>query len=74
MRDSNALPPRRGVNDNLTVTHPHARNLAVGGGAFARPSDSEVEEGEEVEDIGEGSVESIVVCGMIVADFIKTGD
>lgn len=74
MRDSNALPPRRGVNDNLTVTYPHARNLAVGGRAFARPSDGEVEEGEEVKDIGEGGVEPVVVCGMIVADLIETGD
>lgn len=56
MRDSNALPPRRGVNDNLKVTHPHAGNLAVSSGTFARPAYGEVEEGEEVEDIGKGRV------------------
>lgn len=68
------MPPSRGVNDNLTATHPHAGNLAVRSRTFARPTYGEVEEGEEVEDVGEGRVQAVVVCGVIIADFIKTGD
>ena len=53
------------------VTHPHAGNLAVGRGAFARPAYREEEEGEEIEDIGKGRIEAVVVRSVIVADFVQ---
>ena len=56
------------------VTHPHAGNLAVGRGAFARPAYREEEEGEEIEDIGKGRVEAVVVRSVIVADFVQASD
>lgn len=56
------------------MTHPHTCDLAVGSGTFARPADGKVEEGEEIEDVGEGRVQAVVVRGMIVADFIQSGD
>lgn len=56
------------------VTHPHAGNLAVGRGAFARPAYREEEEGEEIEDIGKGRIEAVVVRSVIVADFVQASD
>ncbi len=58
----------------VTMTHPHTGNLTVGGRAFARPADGEEEQGEEVEDICEGRVETVVVRGVIVADFVQASD
>ena len=53
-------------------TYPHTGYLTVGRRAFSGFADGEVEERQEVEDIGQRSVQPVVVDGMVIADLIKT--
>ena len=53
------------------VTHPHARDLAVGRGALARLADGEKEQREEVEDVGKRRVEAVVIRRVVIADFVQ---
>ena len=53
-------------------THPHTGNLAVGSRAFPRLAYRKIEEGHEIEDIGERSVQPVVVDRMVVAYFVQT--
>ena len=53
-------------------THPHTGNLTVRRRTFSCLADGEVEERQEVEDIGQGRVQPVAVDGMVIADLIKT--
>ena len=52
-------------------THPHTGNLAVSCRAFSRFADGEIEERQEVEDIGKRGVQAVVVDRMVVPDLIQ---
>ena len=52
-------------------THPHTGNLTVRRRTFSCLADGEVEEGEEVEDVGECCVDAVVVCCVVIADVVK---
>lgn len=55
-------------------TDPHGGNLAVCRGCVAGLADGEVEEREQAEDVGEGGVEPVVVCRVVIADVVELGD
>lgn len=56
---------------DVTRTHPYAGNLTVCRRAFPGFAYREVEQGEQVEDIGEGSVQSVIIDPMVVSYLIE---
>lgn len=56
------------------MTHPHTGNLAVCGRTFTRPPDGKEEQREKSKDVRKGRVQTVVVSGVIVADFVEASD
>ena len=56
------------------MTHPHARDLTISRGAFARLPNSQEKEREKVEDVRERGVQAIVIRSVVIANFVQASD
>ena len=56
------------------MTHPHARDLTISRGAFARLPNSQEKEREKVEDVRERGVQAVVIRSVVIANFVQASD